>query len=324
MNNIQGKQPGERKLYRVLLLLIVSLAAFTSAMKELNELRAFTAQVGNFVAACSDVVMPTASASTPVIDASSAIKYSPLQEASRSDEFRWNGTIAPGAAIEVQGINGEIVAEPTAGSEVQVVAVKTAKRSDVNSVKMKVVQHAGGVTICALYPHEDGDYPDTCGPTEGKSSSKSRVKNNDVQVNFTVRVPQRVTFVGKTINGSISATSLNGNVITATVNGSIKISTTGYAEAKTINGEINARIGDANWSSALNFQTINGGINLEMPSSLSTSLEAETLNGSFTSDFPLTVTTMTSRKHVKGVIGPGGRDLFLKTINGSINLRIAS
>jgi DUF4097 and DUF4098 domain-containing protein YvlB len=144
-------------------------------------------------------------------------------------------------------------------------------------------------------------------------------------VNFTVKVPQRVTFIGKTINGSITATSLNGNVVTQTINGSIKISTSGYAEAKTINGEIDARLGDGNWPNALNFQTINGGINIEMPSSLSTSVDAETLNGSFTSDFQLAVTTMTTnKKHVKGVIGPGGRDLVLRTINGSINLRIAS
>ena len=322
MNNIQGQQTGERKQYRVLLLLIVSLAAFSSAMNELNQVQAFASQVGNLVASWSDVMVPTANASTPVITRSCAATDLSSQEASRSNEFRWNGTVAAGAAIEVQGINGEIVAEPTGGSEVQVIALKTSRRSDVNSVKMKVVEHAGGVTICALYPNEDGEYPASCGPdSDGKG--RGRVKNNDVQVNFTVRVPQRVGFVGKTVNGSITATSLNGNVITQTINGSIKISTSGYAEAKTINGDISARLGDSNWSNALNFQTINGGINLELPSGLGASIDAETLNGSFSSDFPLSVTTLTGRKHVKGVIGAGGRDLVLRTINGSINLRIA-
>jgi len=324
MNNIQGQQTGERKLYRVLLLLIVSLAAFSSAMNELNQAQALASQVGNLVASWSDVMVPTVNASTPVITRSCTVTDLSSQEASRSDEFRWNGTVASGAAIEVQGINGEIVAEPIGGSEVQVIALKTSRRSDVNSVKMKVVEHAGGVTICALYPNEDGEYPASCGPdSDGKGRSNGRVKNNDVQVNFTVRVPQRVGFVGKTVNGSITATSLNGNVITQTINGSIKISTSGYAEAKTINGDISARLGDSNWSNALNFQTINGGINLELPSGLGASIDAETLNGSFSSDFPLSVTTLTGRKHVKGVIGAGGRDLVLRTINGSINLRIA-
>jgi len=322
MNNVHGQQTGERKPYRILLLLIVSLAAFSSAMNELNQVQVLASQVGTLVASWSDVMVPTANASTRVITRSCAVADLASQEASRSDEFRWNGTVAAGAAIEVQGINGEIVAEPTSGSEVQVIALKTSRRSDVNSVKMKVVEHAGGVTICALYPNEDGEYPASCGPdSDGKG--RGRIKNNDVQVNFTVRVPQRVGFVGKTVNGSISATSLNGNVITQTINGSIKISTSGYAEAKTINGDISARLGDSNWSNALNFQTINGGINLELPSGLGASIDAETLNGSFSSDFPLSVTTLTGRKHVKGVIGAGGRDLVLRTINGSINLRIA-
>jgi hypothetical protein len=325
MNNIQGQQTGQRKLYPVLLLLVVSLAAFSSAMNELNQVQAFANQVGALVASWSDAMVPTVNASTPVITRSCAVTDLSSQEASRSDEFRWNGTVAAGAAIEVQGINGEIVAEPAGGSEVQVIALKTSRRSDVNSVKMKVVEHAGGVTICALYPNEDGEYPASCG-SGGDAKPRTThggIKNNDVQVNFTVRVPQRVAFVGKTVNGSISATSLSGNVNTQTVNGSIKISTSGYAEAKTINGGIDVRLGDGNWPNALNFQTINGEINVEMPSGLGTSVDAETLNGSFTSDFPLTISTVTSKKHVKGVIGAGGRDLVLRTINGSINLRIA-
>jgi hypothetical protein len=294
-------------------------------MNELNQLQNLTAQVGDVLGSWSDVMVPTANASAPAIT-SCPVENLPLQQASHSDEFRWNGIIAPGAAIEVQGINGEIIAEPTSGSEVQVSALKTSRRSDVNAVKMKVVQHAGGVTICALYPNEDGDYPGDCGPGDGQSKERSgsgNMRNNDVQVNFTVRVPQGVSFVGKTVNGGINATSLTGNVITRTINGSIKISTSGYAEAQTINGEINARLGDANWPRALTFQTINGEVNLELPSSLSTSVDAQTLNGGFNSDFPLTITTQISKKRVKGVIGPGGRELVLKTINGSINLRKA-
>jgi|GEM_PF-373785 hypothetical protein len=331
MKNIQGQKSNERKLYRVLLIVIVSLAAFSSAMNELNQVQKFTNQIGDLVASWSDAMVPTVNASAPAIAHSCTVKDQPLQDATRSDEFRWNGHVAPGLAIEVQGINGDIVAEPAAGPEVQVVALKTARRSDVNSVKMKVAEHAGGVTICALYPNEDGEYPSDCALSDGHAkerSNKTNIRNNDVRVNFTVRVPQRVAFVGKTINGDVTATSLTGNVVTRTINGSIKISTSGYAEANTINGEISARLGDANWPSALNFQTINGAINLELPSGLGANVDAQTLNGSFNSDFPVTVTSFQSSKyvtpkHIKGVIGAGGRDLVLRTINGSINLRIA-
>jgi hypothetical protein len=250
-----------------------------------------------------------------------------VQTSNQSDEFRWNGNIAPGLAIEVNGINGEIIAEPTAGGEVQVVALKRSKRTDVNLVQMKVVQHAGGVTICALYPNEDGEYPSSCGRNEVKSENKrsgnSSIRNNDVRVDFKVKVPQGVGFVGRTINGEIAATSLSGNVVTSTINGSINISTTGYAEASTINGEIIAKLGDGNWPKALSFKTINGEINLDLPANLSASVDAQTMNGRIKSDFPLNVTDLDGRRQVKGTIGSGGRDLVLRTLNGSITLRIA-
>jgi hypothetical protein len=328
MNNSQGNPVGEKKSYRVLLLLIVGLAAFSSAMNELNQIQDLTLRAGKLIAAWSDVVVPTASASGPLISTSCVPNAVP-QSISQSDEFRWSGNVAPGATIEVKGINGEIVAEAANGSDVEVIAVKRSQRSDVNSVHMKVEQHAGGVTICALYPNEDGEYPTECGrdgdndSERRESSSSGNVRNNDVKVDFRVRVPARVGFIGKTINGGISATALTGNVITRTINGSIKISTSGYGEATTINGEIAAKLGDANWPKALSFKTINGGISLDLPGNVSTSFDAQTLNGSINSDFPLKVISIEGRKHVRGTIGSGGRELLLKTLNGSINLRMA-
>jgi hypothetical protein len=329
MNKDAGNQIPVTKSYRVLLILIIGLAAFSSAMNELNQLQSLTLQASNLIGAWTDVMVPTASASGPVVANSCLANFVPSlpQAGSHSDEFRWNGNIAPGLAIEVKGINGEINAEPTSGSEVQVVASKRSRRSDVNSVQIKVQQHAGGVTICALYPNEDGEYPTDCIGGDGKGnnegSGNGSVRNNDVRVDFTVRVPDRVGFVGKTINGGISATSLTGNVVTKTINGSIKISTTGYAEASTINGEIAARINDANWPKSLTFKTLNGEINLDLPRNLNASVDAQTLNGTITSDFPLEVTNLKGKKFVKGTIGSGGRELLLKTLNGSINLRIA-
>ncbi len=318
----------DKKSYRVLLFVVIGLAVFSSAMRELNQFRAFTLEAGELIASWSDALMPTASASRSGVPKSHNTKVE-VQNVNQSDDFRWNGNIAPGLAIEVNGINGEIFAEPTAGAEVQVIALKRSKRTDVNLVQMKVVQHAGGVTICALYPDDDGEYPTNCGRVDTSKSENKRtgntgnIRNNDVRVDFKVKVPQGVGFVGRTINGEISATALSGNVITSTINGSIKISTTGYAEASTINGEIAAKLGDANWPKALSFKTVNGEINLDLPANLSAAIDAQTLNGRINSDFPLNVTTLDNRKKVKGTIGSGGRDLVLRTLNGSINLRIA-
>ncbi|HKE55420.1 MAG TPA: DUF4097 family beta strand repeat-containing protein [Pyrinomonadaceae bacterium] len=306
--------------HKVVLFLAIGLAALSSMIKELNQVRLLTIEAGQMISEWTNALVPTASARTVV----SCRYISQAQTSSRSDEFRWNGRLSPGQTIEIQGTNGGVVAEPSNTGEVQVVAIKRARRGDVNTVEVRVVPHAGGVTICAVYPAEEGGMT-PCDPagSEKPNNSTRTVRNNDVSVDFSVRVPPQVGFVGRTVNGEISATGLSSNVSLKTVNGSIKISTSGYAEASTINGEISAKIGDANWPNTLAFKTLNGGIDLDLPAVLSTDVKAETLNGEINSDFPMTLSGMKDRKKLDGKIGAGGRELLLKTLNGSINLKRA-
>ncbi len=240
----------------------------------------------------------------------------PLQS---SDQFRWTGRLAQGKSIEIKNINGDISAEPASGDELEVTAAKSAKRSDPSQVEIKVVEHPGGVTICAVYQSDDPSSPNTCEP--GRSKGHMNVRNNDVKVAFKVRVPAGVNLLGRTVNGEISALELGGNIESTTVNGSINISTNGYAQASTVNGDITARLRDANWPGSIDFKTVNGTINLDLPAATSSKVEATTLNGEIASDFPLTMLESTSRKHLSGTIGGGGREINLKTVNGSIHLK---
>jgi hypothetical protein len=319
MKDAGSNQKRGTSWHTVVLFLAIALAALSSIVKDLNQVRLLTREASQLISEWTGALVPTASARTVV----SCRYISPAQTTSRNDQFSWNGRLAPGQSIEIQGTNGSVVAEPSTSGEVQVVAVKRSRRSDVTTVEVRVVPHSGGVTICAVYPTEDGGMT-PCEPAGvEKRSSNSRMKNSDVSVDFSVRVPPQVGFVGRTVNGEISATGLSSNVDLKTVNGSIKISTTGYAEASTINGEISAKLGDANWPNALAFKTLNGGIDLDLPANVSTDIKAETLNGQINSDFPVTLNGLKDRKKLEGKIGAGGRELLLKTLNGSINLKRA-
>jgi hypothetical protein len=331
MSQAPSNMNSSRKSHRLILFIIIGLVALSTAVKQLREAHSFIADVAHVVSEWSSTIVPTASARTKLkVVKSTALGQSEVnvveQSSNRSGEFRWNGPVAQGQSVEIKGINGDITAEAASDSEVQVFAAKTSRRSDVESVQIKVVQHGGGVTICALYPVESGD-ANVCEAGSGDPRNTSRrngMNNNDVRVDFIVKIPAHVAFIGKTVNGEISATSLTANVITKTINGSIRISTTGYAEASTINGEITARLGNASWSTPLNFKTLNGAINLDLPANLSTDVDAQTLNGHINSDFPINMISFKDRKHLRGRIGAGGRELVLKTLNGSINLRSAS
>ncbi len=237
--------------------------------------------------------------------------------AAAQGDFHWAGALSSGQKLEIKGVNGSIRASASGSGQAEVTATKESRRSNAADVRIEVVPHAGGVTICAVYPDVAGREPNRCGPGgEGKMNTR----DNDTVVHFEVRVPYGVAFVGRTVNGEVNGEGLQGDVDVKTVNGSVKIDTTGTAVANTVNGSMNVSMGRTDWGSGASFKTVNGGITLTLPGVFDADLHAETLNGSITSDFPVTMTGEVSRRRLQGRIGSGGRELDLKTVNGSIKL----
>lgn len=239
--------------------------------------------------------------------------------AQQAQDWDWQGTVDRGDAIEIKGVNGKIKAAGTSGGQVSVSAVKKGKDDDPADVRIEVVEHAGGVTICAVYPDSNGKKNECAPGDKGRLSSR----DNDVSVEFTVQVPAGVRFIGKTINGGIEAGNVSADVVATTVNGDVRISSGGLAKATTVNGSIHASLGRADWNGTLSFNTVNGGITVDLPAGVNADVSASTVNGGMESDFPLTVTGKWSMKNMKGTIGSGGRELELETVNGSIRLKKA-
>jgi hypothetical protein len=245
-----------------------------------------------------------------------ALTPAAAQGQSRED-FNWKGQIQPGQDVEIRGVNGGIDAAPSSSGQVEVTAVKTGHDSNPGDVRIVVVPHAGGVTICALYPDVDGE-PNECRPGGG---GRNNTRDNDVKVQFTVRVPAGASFSGRTVNGGIDARDLDGRVSLQTVNGDVRINTTSYASVKTVNGSINAHFGRADWQDALEMKTVNGSITVHLPGGVATDVAARTVSGQILSDFPITIREA-GRRSLKGSIGGGGgRALALETVNGTITLK---
>ena len=231
-------------------------------------------------------------------------------------DFVWQGTVGTGHTVEIKGVNGDIIAERAAGGEIEVRAEKRARRSDPSSVRIEVVEHAGGVTLCAVYPSSRGR-ENTC---EAGSGGRNSIRNNDVQVTFYVSVPENVTFVGKTVNGDVEVHDLGSDVGATSVNGDIEISTTGFAEASTVNGSIEAAMGRYDIVEGLSFSTVNGSISLDLPDDVDADLNAKWVNGRLEADLPFELNGRASRRSAEGVLGDGGPELNLRTVNGSIHV----
>ena len=239
--------------------------------------------------------------------------------AQQTDDFTWRGRLAPGKRLEVKGVNGDVRAVAATGGEVVVTAAKHARRSDPDDVKIEVIEHEGGVTICAVYPTpRRARRENVCEPGDHWSSS---TENNDVTVDFEVQVPTGVEFTGRTVNGEMRAEGLKADVSASTVNGSVRVSTTGIAEASTVNGSVYVEMGRADWTGELDFSTVNGGLTLTLPAQLNTEVHASTVNGEIHTDYPLTISGRFGPRRVRGTIGTGGRTLSLSTVNGEIRLK---
>jgi len=239
-----------------------------------------------------------------------------LQRAAQ--DFRWHGFVPQGSTVEIKGINGDVKAVAGSGPDVEVVAERRGRRNEPDEVRIEVVEHGRGTTICAVYPSRSGDRPNECKPGD---EGRMNVQNNDVVVTFTVRVPPGVRFAGRTVNGDADADALAGAVSLKTVNGSTIFSTSSYGEASTVNGSIKGAMGATDWTDDLDFTTVNGSITLDLPANLSTSVRARTVNGDITTDFPMTITGRVNPRALDGTIGAGGRSISLDTVNGSVKLR---
>jgi hypothetical protein len=235
--------------------------------------------------------------------------------------FKWTGKVAPGKTFEVRGINGQMRATTASGSEVELVAIRSGRRNDPESVKIEVVPHAGGVTVCAVYPSRDDSRPNECKPGGGHMNTR----NNDVNVEWELRIPRDVNFEGRTVNGSIVA-EVDGRAAVSTVNGRIEVIAGTLTEATTVNGSIQATVkSNVNSPDDIKLSTVNGSVHLDLPEGVNANVSARTVNGGISSEFTeIEVQRKWGPRHAEGRLGHGGRDLELSTVNGGIRITRAN
>ena len=257
-----------------------------------------------------------------------------LLRAQNPNPWSWRGAVAAGRTLEIRGVMGFIRAEPASGREVEVTANKHAEDSDINAVRIEVVQEGGDVTICAVYP----GWGNSCEPGGGGNHTR---RHNDVHVDFTVRVPAGVNFVGATVSSDVSATGLTGRVELSSVSGNVagtglggptelhsvsgdvELETaSGEASGRSVSGSVRATVRGGS-SAPLRFSSVSGDLTVSLPRDLGADIEMSSVSGEMSSDFPLTLGAggRVRRSHMRARIGSGGRTLSLSTVSGDVQLR---
>jgi DUF4097 and DUF4098 domain-containing protein YvlB len=250
-----------------------------------------------------------------------ALAASTLVAQEQGRDFRWEGAVASGKWVKLQNINGDVEVTAATNDRVEVTAIKRGRRGDPEEVRIEVKRYGTNeenVSICAIW----GDA--TC-DEKGYRSNRRRNRDhddNDIEVEFTVRLPRGVNIEVGTVNGSVDVRGVTGEVNASSVNGGVDaVSDGGPVTASTVNGSIRASMRTLG-SGDLEFSTVNGSITVELPDRIDADLRMTTVNGTLSSrDFPLTVTGRFSPQNLRATIGRGGTRLSFSTVNGNVELR---
>ncbi len=249
--------------------------------------------------------------------------YGPRSSRASAATFEWSGAVAPAQWVNVQNANGRVRIEPAAGDSVHVHAAIRRQRRDRGAGARVIVNLADGNLYVCPVASDRG----RCGPGGYSTGATGGVRRlfggrTHMHVDLTVQVPRGVYAEGSSTNGALSITGIAGEARARTQNGRIELSDIfGAVTARSTNGSIRARLDSLPDDAALSLRTTNGSITAELPEGISADVEIATTNGRINSSFPITVSDRMSSRRLSGRIGAGGRQISIRTTNGSITLR---
>lgn len=247
-----------------------------------------------------------------------ALLLAGCRHADGPDTYTWRGTIEPGAWVRVHNVTGPVRVARATGSEVVIVATRRGHGRRMDPVKMIAEERDGGVVACSAWGGASG-CNDKARP---RRSLLMRLLggSGSSELDFTVALPAGTRLDVSTVNGRITVADAAGEVAAESVNGGVTVgATVGPVRAKTVNGSVAVHADSLAPEAEVSLSSVNGAVGARLPSTLEASFDLETTNGRVHSDFAQLPVTPRAR-HVRGVLGAGGRDVRLRTVNGTVTL----
>jgi len=226
------------------------------------------------------------------------------------DEIRQSYELAPGARVEVAGINGAV--------KIETADTKTAEIYIERNASCKEALDRRKIFI-------DGsaDRLSIRGETV-EHSFFAKLFGSRASEKVTLKLPRQVALAAKGVNGAVVVGEIEGPVELSGVNGKVNVAkATGSATFRGINGNIFAVMKSLE-QDGVTLSGINGNIELQLPADVNADLDARGMNGRVIADLPNV--SMDKSKHGSywARIGNGGTGITAKGINGNIRLTTAT
>jgi Putative adhesin len=229
-----------------------------------------------------------------------------------TEEFHHTYPLAADGRIELENINGAVHITAWDRNEVKVDAVKRAHDdAQLKDIEIRINAHNYSISIGTHYRERN----------EGGDGEH----NNPGSVEYTLTVPRKARLDEiKLINGALEIAGVQGEVRASCINGRLTArGLGGEAKLATINGKLDANFEHP--AARLELSSVNGSIDLTLPSDAKASIEANTVHGGIDNDFGLHTNDHRFVGHdLRGELGGGGAEIRLRNVNGTIDIHHAS
>lgn len=215
--------------------------------------------------------------------------------------------LAPGATVELMGLNGPVNIETSDGQTAEVAIERVGSSQEaLDRRRVNIESTPSNLRIRA---------------ERVNTGFFGRLFGSEAGEKVTLKLPRQVSLLAKGINGAVTVGEMNGSVEMAGINGRIQVArATGTATFKGINGNIVVALSRLD-QEGIRLSGINGNINLQLPEDANADLEARGMNGRVVSDLPnVTIDKTSKHGNYSARIGTGGTAIDAKGINGNIRL----
>jgi hypothetical protein len=232
-----------------------------------------------------------------------------------SDEWVRAYTLPKDGRFEIANENGEIQVKGTQGSEVKVTAHREvfASSDEEAQTRLKGLKMREDVSRDRVVIEAQGD-------GEGFSFRRG------LGIRWEVEVPDGLTVIVKTMNGTVRLDDVDGKITAATTNGNVSgTAVSGAVQGSSVNGSVSMNLDAV--SGDVRLTTVNGAVRLEVPSTADIDLDAATVNGGVSVDDRLKLSDVSGNRSsfgpstsIRGRMNKGGPRVTLQTTNGGVRV----
>ena len=249
--------------------------------------------------------------SVPSTENCTAVPAEPLQEL--REEFHQTYPLSATGRVSLENINGGVQIKAWDRAALQLDAIKKAYRKDrLDEAKIDVTSTEENIRIKTEYPSGNQNF----------RSGEGRY-NNPAIVEYVLTVPRKAMLETiELVNGSLDIDGVEGDVKASSINGKVVArGLMGEAKLSTINGQLHATFTKLDDAKPISLNSVNGSVNLIIPSDANAAIRASTVHGGISNDFGLQVRHGDYVGHnLDGQIGNGGPRIKLENVNGSIKI----